>query len=246
MTAQSAERRLQSSVVDVMSAADGWTLMRDFARRAARSIATGLRVCLSVTLGLVVVALFGCVNPGRVHVVPLNYAAIDPPAARVTTINLHDCYWWTSENGEVWIAMEHRRPVPIANTGDFVFRMSLVLESLPAGRSRNYEASRRELRALARFGPAESRFESIKGIVALYREGEDRLRGSFRLLTIRQVSQILGGWSKPTRHLMTGTFNARKDPKRGREILEDTERYGWDRPALKPPSATQPAKPQSR
>ncbi len=122
----------------------------------------------------------------------------------------------------------------------FVFQLSLSLEKPPAGRARNYLVSRRELRAVARFGPAESRFVSISGIVALYRKPHDRLRGSFRLQVAQQAQKLLGlgGWSRPRRYLTLGTFTAVHDEERGRRIAAETESFGWDR---KPP-ASRPAR----
>jgi hypothetical protein len=94
------------------------------------------------------------------------------------------------------------------------------------------------LRAVARFGPAQSRFESLSGVVALYRQAGDRLRGSFRLQVAREVQQWLGDWSRPSRYLMMGTFEAVPDEQRGRRIAQETEAVGRERP---PSAATQPS-----
>ncbi len=122
----------------------------------------------------------------------------------------------------------------------FEFQLSLALERLPAGKARNYKLGRRELRARVKFGPWESRFASQVGIGALYRESGDRLRGSLRVQTTRVSLQMLGGWSKPIRYLMQGSFTAVHDEERGRPIAEATESAGWGRGASKRP-ASQPA-----
>jgi hypothetical protein len=85
------------------------------------------------------------------------------------------------------------------------------------------------MRGVARFGPAQSRFVSIAGIVALYREEGERLRGSFRLQVSQRSQKLLGGWTKPHRYLMQGEFNARPDESRGRQIVAETESDGWER-----------------
>lgn len=176
--------------------------------------------------------LAGCGGSGRIHIASLNYRAIDPPAGPapgVTTLDLERCYWWTDEKGQVCVSMEREVPSLLGRLARFTFQMSLVLEKPPAGRARDYSVAKRELRALARVGPAQSRFTSVAGIVALYREPGDRLRGSFRLLAAREVNGLLGGWSRPSGYLMTGTFVAVHDPRRGRVIADATEAFGWQR-----------------
>jgi hypothetical protein len=77
----------------------------------------------------------------------------------------------------------------------------------------------------------------LAGVVALYREDGDRLRGSLRLDVALQAQQILGGWSRAQRHLMLGDFSATPDDGWGRAIAAETEALGWQRD----PPATQPA-----
>jgi hypothetical protein len=192
----------------------------------------GAGVSPAILLALATVALLacttGCHNPGTVEVVALNFRSIDPPAPKVFEVKLDRCYWWTDEEGEVWVAMEQQKPV-LLGAETFVFQMSLALEKLPAGRARNYMVTRRELRGLATFGPAHSRFVSIGGIVALYRNGEDELRGSFRLDVAKRAQGLLGGWTPESRYLMQGTFHALPDEERGRAIASETESNGWER-----------------
>jgi hypothetical protein len=173
--------------------------------------------------------LLGCAGGGHVEVAALNYREIDPPPARIARLSLDHCYWWTDDTGQVWVAMEATRRPLLGALGPFSFRLSLALEKLPAGKDRNYLVARRELRAVARFGVSEGRFVSTMGIVALYRDKGERLRGTFRLLTQRQVTGLLGGWGRPSNHLLLGSFTAVHDPVRGAEIATATESQGWDR-----------------
>jgi hypothetical protein len=199
------------------------------------------------------VLLAGCQGSGRIDVTPLNYRDIDPPAARFSTVDLQRAGWWTDEQGQVWIALERDAPLfPLPQ--HFVFQLSLVLDELPAGKAKNYLVSQRELRGVARLGPAQSRLVSIAGIVALYRGPGDHLRGSLRLDVSRQAQQLLGGWAPPVRYLMLGTFDAVPDDGRGRKIAAATEAYGWERkppasaPTTRPaaaPAAAQPGMQQS-
>ncbi len=185
---------------------------------------------VSVSLG----SLFGCAagGSGRVMLAALNFQAIDPPEGpppTFTQLDVDECYWWTDESERVWIALRHQGPrLLIEPDWRLDFRMSLRLEGLPAGRARNYVVARRELRATARLGPTQSRFISLSGVVALYREGGDRLRGSYRLEAAREVQQVFG-WSRPMRYLLMGTFTAVRDPARGRPIAEASEAPGRER-----------------
>jgi len=203
-----------------------------------------LRHELAVGLGgmLVTFLLFvaGCTGSGRLEFASLNFKAIDPPAPRVSPLKVQECYWWTDQDGQVWIAMQHRG-IPFFNPRlRFEFQLSLALEQLPAGQARNYQLRRRELRARVKFGPWESRFASQLGIAALYRESGDRLRGSLRVQTTRVSLEFLGSWSEPVRYLMLGSFVAVPGEQRGRAIAEATESAGWGRDTPVRP-ASQPA-----
>jgi len=177
-------------------------------------------------------ALAGCHGGGHVYVTALNFKAIDPPAGpppTFTRLTFDRCFWWTDEDGDVWVAMERTRRYPGTDWA-FHFRLSLALGEPPAGRARDYLVTQRELRATARFGPAQSRFVSLSGIVALYREPGDRVRGSYRLQVAREVQRPLGDWSRPSRYLMMGTFEAVHDEERGQQIAVETESPGRERP----------------
>lgn len=174
-------------------------------------------------------AVCGCAGSGSLELISLNFKSIDPPAPRGSRLKLDHCYWWQDESGQVWIAMERKQSLLPGDEFLFVFNMSLVLEKMPAGAARNYMVSDRALRAAARIGPAELRFTSEAGALALYRESGDRLRGSFRLRVARQYGTMLGGWSRPARYLMQGTFIAVPDEARGRQIAAATEESGFER-----------------
>jgi hypothetical protein len=193
--------------------------------------------------------LAGCQGSGQVQIAALNFQAIDPPEGpppRFWQLDLDRCYWWTDEVGHVWVALERdQRSLLLGEMGHLRFQLSLALGEPPAGRARDYRISRREMRVTARFGPAQSRWVSMSGIVALYREPQDRLRGSFRLDVSREVQQLLGGWGNAARYLMMGTFTAVHDEVAGRRIAADTESLGLEGepPATQPVSqpASQPA-----
>jgi len=181
-----------------------------------------------MAFGTAVFALLaGCAGTGHVSLVALDYQSIDPPAGpppRVTQLNMDRCCWWTDEDGHVRVALECERPAALLlPEWRFRFQLVLTLGEPPAGRARDYKLGQREVRGVARFGPSQSRFESVRGIVALYRERNAQMRGSFRMEVAREVQQLLGGWSPARRFLMMGTFIAVQDEARGQQIEAATE-----------------------
>lgn len=186
----------------------------------------------------------GCAGSAHIELAALDYKMIDPPAPKFAPIDARQCYWWTAGDGKVWVAIEqYTESVLFGKSGAFLFQLSLELKDAPAGRARNYLVEQRELRAIVKIGPAEIRFQSLAGIVALYRDrnSPDHLRGSFRLLVGREVSQVLGGWSRGTNVLMLGSFEAVRDEARGKRIADATEGNGWQRDAAAQPDAPRKA-----
>lgn len=175
----------------------------------------------ALMLGLTLALLAGC-SSGHLEVVHLNFREIDPPAALPARISLDECRWWTEEDGALRIALRRTWNIPFAPT-PFVLSLALDLEKLPAGKARNYEIAREMFRGAMKGGPIESRMYSTRGVLALYREPGNRLRGSLRVAVSRVTAQLLGGWSRPAPQVVQGTFTAVFDPKRGREIRAAAE-----------------------
>ena len=172
----------------------------------------------------------GCGGFATVEWVPLNYREIDPPKALATHVRLSECYWWLEDDGRVGVAMQERVRVPWSPGLEQSLQISLEFERLPAGRARNYEVGRRELRARVRAGPLEGRFTSRVGIATLSRDdSSSRLSGSFRIASDRQVAGLLGGFGTPSHYLVQGVFEAIRDPDRGRAIATSTEAAGFER-----------------
>ncbi len=171
----------------------------------------------------------GCHGGGRLELTSLSFKSVDPPAPRVSSVKLRECYWWTDDAGQVWIAMQAQWSFWFNPKLRLELQMSLVLEKLPAGVARNYQLGNQTMRGRIRFGLWESRLASQVGIAAVYRESGDRLRGSMRLQATRVTSQLLGNWGRPVRYLVLGDFTAVHDEQRGRVIAELTESSGWNR-----------------
>ncbi len=201
----------------------------------------------ALPLAALLCGLLGCSGNAQLEMAALDFQMIDPPAPRVTRVDLDRCFWWTDDDGFVWISIERAMRPFFGAFGEVLLQFSFSLDRPPAGKARNYIVSDRELRGLVRLGPAESRFVSVNGIVAAYREPGQRLRGSFRLEATRQTSRVLGGWGLPARFLLMGSFNAIHDAARGRAVAAATEESGWERDprpvprGAKPRATTRPA-----
>jgi hypothetical protein len=190
--------------------------------------------------------LVGCAGTGRVQLAALNFQAIDPPGGpppKVYTFEMRRCYWWTDDAGRVVIAMDLDRGAWLGRLFHLTIDIALTLDQPPAGRARDYPATSRTLRAVARQGPAMVRFTAVNGVVALYRAPGERLRGSFRFDTARHTLELLGTWSRPARYLFMGTFEAVPDAQGiGRRIAAATE-GGWTRDLAPSQPTTAPAAP---
>ncbi len=185
-------------------------------------------------------AACGCNGGGRLDLISLDYGAIDPPAAKPTRVTIDECYWWTDEAGRLWIALAVHRGLPLVPASHVHFCLTLRLDAPPAGKARDYRVGRDELRGVARLAGLQSRFTSAIGIVAVYREGGERLRGALRVQTSRETATLLGAWSRPSRVLLLGEFSAVRDAGRGRRIADQTESDGWqhdESPASRPVAA---------
>jgi hypothetical protein len=157
----------------------------------------------------------------------------------MSQIAIDRAYWWTDERGDVWVALERVFAPLFGRFGTFTFQFSFAVDKPPAGKARNYVLGQREFRGTVKLGPSESRFVSVRGILALFREPGERIRGSFRLEATRQTSRLLGGWGPAVRYLLMGRFDALPDAARGAAIAEATESNGWERA---PRPTTQPAR----
>lgn len=167
-----------------------------------------------------VTLLAGCTGGARLEIASLDYSAIDPPAARFSVVVIDRCHWWTDDADQVWVAFERRTTPFWLPTGEVTFQMYFVLEKPPAGRARYYAIAKKEMRAGLRVGPLSARFAPLTGVALLERQHDEQMRGSFRMAVRREVSQLLGGWSRPSSQLMQGTFVATHDPQRGKAIAD--------------------------
>ncbi|GMU84366.1 MAG: hypothetical protein AMXMBFR47_42360 [Planctomycetota bacterium] len=163
------------------------------------------------------------------QLISLDFRSIDPPAPRVFELSFDRCVWWSDANGRLWLAMSRDMQSILGPLGRVQFEMSIRLEKPPSGKARNYSLAADEVRARIRTALSETRLTSISGILAVYRESGDALRGSFRFQANRHTLQILGGWSRGARFLFLGRFHAAPDAGEAAAIVESTEGPGFER-----------------
>ncbi len=195
-----------------------------------RSSKRGVRCRFPVAVGLLcMLCVTGCRGGGDVQLISLDFRSIDPPAPRVFELSFDRCVWWSDANGRLWLAMSRDMQSILGPLGRVQFEMSIRLEKPPSGKARNYSLAADEVRARIRTALSETRLTSISGILAVYRESGDALRGSFRFQANRHTLQILGGWSRGARFLFLGRFHAAPDAGEAAAIVESTEGPGFER-----------------
>jgi hypothetical protein len=188
---------------------------------------------LAVAAGSITIAVCGaCRGGGRVELASLSTKSIDPPQALTGKLRLGECRWWTDGEGRVWFAAQRHIGSILGPRWAFNFQLSLVVEKLPAGSARNYKIRGNGLRAVMQAGPLKRRLVSINGILALYRESQDRMRGSLRVQVSAQSLSLVTGWSKPSRQLFMSEFTAVRDDRGAPQIVEATEADGFERKSL--------------
>lgn len=197
--------------------------------------------CAWVLAIALLLAAAGCDGRARVDYTSLDFANIDPPGTRVTRHEMPHCYWWMDDRNQLWIAMERHAPSILGLVWSSEARIVFVLERPPAGRGRNYVVGKREMRGAATFGLVDVRYVAQQGLIGVNRDSADsnELRGSFRIQAGFSVSQMLGGWGRPTAVLMFGDFVAVQDEQRGRRVVEAAGLNRWEEESR--PTVTQPS-----
>ncbi len=208
-------------------------------KRTVRSLSFCAVVCLYI-------AGSGCTGSARVSVVPFSFKKLVDADPLITRFDPTECYYWTDERGRLCIATSFER-VPLVNPfakRSMVF--SMVLDAPPEGPGRNYRATRRTVRMIARNGPNHGRWASLAGIVTVWRTGPSTLHGRFRVFAKHQIFHIAMGWYGRSRALVFGEFRATRNETAGRRILEQSEANGMERfdsasvPKDPKPAATKP------
>lgn len=193
-----------------------------------------------LTVGLLAAAVAGCAGRGAVEFASLDLAAIDPPPPHVQRITFEKVFWYVEEaDGTLRLALDKDAPSLLGEIGRVRVQISLRLEKLPAGPTRQYPLRTNEMRCRIRVGAAESRLLSATGMAAIDRVDGRRLRGQFRLIATRRTLGLLGGWVNGPRALLLGEFEAVSGRDQCKAIYAATEENDFARPPIAPTS--QPA-----
>ena len=174
----------------------------------------------------------GCATRARVDLIDLNFKRIEAKGDLVESVSATDCFWWC-DGKRLYVALhEDGSPLATALTRER-FDMSFVLDGMPAERSRDYRLDQHSLRAVHGVGANHSRYASLRGVVGVWLEPGQILRGRFRLLGKKQIFHILTGWSDVGQVVVTGEFRCRRDQTRGEPVLARTEEGGMERRAVR-------------
>ena len=176
-------------------------------------------------------ALFpGCSGRGALSIVPMDQRRISRDKPLVVELRAAECCYWI-DGKRIIIALADEN---ISLTGEYGKKRlvaSIVLDGLPAHRSRDYRLDRNSIRGRFRDGPRHVRFASLSGILALWREEDGRIEGRLRALAKRQHFHVMLGWTGNQRALLVGDFVAVPNRERAEELLLRSEADGLERSA---------------
>src|SRR5262245_1696626 len=177
------------------------------------------------------VALSGCAGSAELQFVSTNLTSINPPPPIVYRFDPQRCYWWLEDDGSMNIAMQFDNVSVLSEIGKLRLQVSLSLDAPPAGSGKDYPIGPQNLRGRFDTPLAQARLISTSGVVAISKAGNERYRGSFRML-LQQfpgISLFTLAPQRPGSYLMFGKFEAVHDAERGRAIRDATEADGWTR-----------------
>jgi len=178
--------------------------------------------------------------------VPFNFKKLADAEPLITTFDPTQCYYWTDHRGRLSVAMSFEGAPLVSPFAKRSMVLSMVLDAPPEGPGRNYRATRRTVRMIARNGPNHGRWASLSGIVSVWRTESGTLRGRFRVFAKHQIFHIAMGWYGFGRAIVFGKFRATRNGAAGRRILEQSEANGMERfdsasvPKNPTPAATKP------
>jgi hypothetical protein len=193
---------------------------------ACRVSGTSSRLVLLVALA----AVAGCHGYATISGVP--YARRDLPDNEPLISRLP-----TAAKGVWYVDEQERLDLAFAYDGlalgdaKNMWRVSIGLEGLPAGRSREYRIARDQMRGLYSVGMDHRRFQSRWGVLVLDRVGRDRFRGRFQITAAQQRFTVFTGWSpegdRAPLLILLGEFEVVQDPAMGRAIRRDVDAEDW-------------------
>lgn len=202
---------------------------------------------LGFTAGVLLVVT-GCTGRGEVRAVPFARSDFTRQEPLIQTVPVEEAYYWLREDGTVGVALGYHGSSLFGRAFDADWRMSLVLEDLPAGREKLYRLGPQSARVAQSVGGDQRRARSLTGVAVLQAPRGNRLTGRFHLTVRQQQFTLLGGWSpspyQAPMWIVVGEFEAVLNATRGEAILAETEANGFDRQPQRP--ATRPSSSATR
>lgn len=183
----------------------------------------------------------GCAGQANLHIVPLGGKSFDSATPLIQKITAHKCFYWVdAESERVHLSIRAHRPSLFGPQFSREFAISLVLDGLPAGATRQYRADRISLRAKYDAGLTHQRFASLTGVALIWDYGRARLKGRFRITAKRQSYLVLTGWGGDTGVLLLGDFTAAPGRRPSERIFAATESDGMNRANFAAPLRSAP------
>jgi hypothetical protein len=181
----------------------------------------------SCTLVLLLAALAtGCAGRGRVFSVPLYRSDMPPDEPPAATVEPDQAYYWVEDDGPLNVSLARAWAAGPASA-PVEWRLSLMLEKLPAGSARLYKLDRSSIRLVEAGGGIHRRGLSIRGVAVIEAPRGGRLKGRFHTWIRLQQFTVLTGWAPPINRapivIVTGEFEAVENAEAGRRIREATE-----------------------
>ncbi|GAG24041.1 unnamed protein product, partial [marine sediment metagenome] len=175
-------------------------------------------------------AVGGCTGWAKFNLIPIDQGRISKSAPLIVELRAAECYYWIA--GErISIALADENISLIGEWGKKSVVGSIVLDGLPAHESRDYRLDRNSIRGKLRHGPKHVRFASLSGVLALWLDGENRIKGRLRAFARQQHFNVLLGWTGNRQVLLVGDFVAVRNQERTEEIVRSSETGGMARTA---------------
>lgn len=184
---------------------------------------------MSIALAVGCVLAGGCAGAAKLSVISTNQARISKTAPLVVELHAAECYYWI-EDERITIALADEN-FTLSEYGKKSLVVSIVLDGLPAHCSRDYRLNRNSIRLKYGNGPQHIRLASLSGILALWLEGDTRIKGRLRSFAKQQQFHVLRGWSGNRRVLLVGDFVAVRDRERTEQLRCRSEADGLERDA---------------
>ena len=173
-------------------------------------------------------AVGGCTGWAEFSLIPLDQGRISKSAPLIVELRAAECYY-SIDDGRISIAWTDENISVIGEWGKKSVVGSIVLDGLPAHESRDYRLDRNSIRGRQRHGPKHVRFGSLGGILALWLDGENQIKGRLRARVRQQHFNVLLGWTQNRPVLLVGDFVAVRDRARTEEIVRRSETGGMAR-----------------